>query len=218
VVRVEIKFCGLTRPADAALGAALGARYLGVIFAPSPRRLDASAAKRLFQEVPAGPKRVGVFGDATPDEVARTAQEVRLDVIQLHADPKAAYVEAVRQRVGGEVWAACRIEGDTVPNDLASLAAAADAILLDARPANGSTLGGTGKSFDWEAVVEQISSAVGRTPIVLAGGLSPANVARAIAIMAPGTVDVSSGVESAPGIKDENLMRAFARAVGAANK
>ncbi|MGH7711233.1 MAG: phosphoribosylanthranilate isomerase, partial [Gemmatimonadaceae bacterium] len=86
---VDVKFCGLTRPDDAALGAALGAGYLGVVFAASPRRVDAAGARAVFAAVPPdGPKRVGVFGAAPAEQIARTAAEVSLDVVQLHADPR----------------------------------------------------------------------------------------------------------------------------------
>ncbi|MGQ0639317.1 MAG: phosphoribosylanthranilate isomerase [Gemmatimonadaceae bacterium] len=217
-VRVEIKFCGLTRSADAALGAALGASYLGVIFAMSPRCLDPAAARNVFASVSQGPKRVGVFGAAAAADIARTALDVGLDVVQLHADPNAGDVAAVRAAFPGEVWAACRIAGDRIPDGLEALAAVADRILVDARPGNGSALGGSGTSFAWESVVEPLARIRGHTPLVVAGGLTPSNVRRAIALLSPDAVDVSSGVESAPGIKDENLMRAFARAVGAIAK
>ena len=213
-MRVEIKFCGLTRAADAALGASLGASYLGVVFAPSPRRLNPAAASRLFDSVGDGPKRVGVFAVSPPREITQTAREVGLDVVQLHGDPNAAAVEAVRDQFEGEVWAACRIAGSQLPADFHALAQVAHRILLDTRPGNGA-LGGTGTRFAWEAIVEPLANLRGQTPIVVAGGLTPDNVARAIKALSPNAVDVSSGVESAPGIKDETLMRAFARAVGA---
>jgi phosphoribosylanthranilate isomerase len=214
-VLVEIKFCGLTRPADAALGAALGAQYLGVVFAESPRRVDVAGALRVFSELRGGPKRVGVFGAASSAEIGRTAQAVALDVVQMHADPSVADVEAVRALFSGEIWAACRIAGGRLPRGLPGLAAAADRLLLDARSGNGGPMGGTGRQFAWEAVAHTVAELLPHTRLVVAGGLTPANVARAIELFSPSVVDVSSGVECSPGIKDEDLMRAFVRAVGA---
>ncbi|HJU73379.1 MAG TPA: hypothetical protein VJ717_06520, partial [Gemmatimonadaceae bacterium] len=137
---VEIKFCGLTRPDDAALGAALGASYLGVVFAPSPRQIDAAAAQTVFGSLPDArqkPRKVGVFGLDAPDKVARMAEFLALDVVQLHGDPSSADVGALRASFGGEIWATRRISQNDVPHDLAEIAAVADAILFDTRPVNG---------------------------------------------------------------------------------
>lgn len=215
---VEVKFCGLTRAEDAALGAALGASYLGVVFADSPRRVDAAGARAIFTGVPHGPRRVGVFGALPAAEIARTAADAGLDVVQLHGDPNAEDVRTLRSHFDGEIWGACRVAGGDLPEDLASLAEAADRLLLDSRAGKGKVLGGTGTSFDWSAVARALSRLGFDLRIVVAGGLTPANVGRAIEALTPSVVDVSSGVEESPGIKSEELMRAFIEAVGASTK
>jgi len=216
-VRVDVKFCGLTRPEDAALGASLGAAFLGVVFAPSPRRVDAAAARKVFAQLD-GPKRVGVFGTEAPQDIARIADEAGLDVVQLHGDPTSQDVAAVRALFDGEVWAACRIDGDRLPGHIDALVAAADRILVDTHTGPGAALGGSGVQFAWESVAQLLMRLRGQTPLVVAGGLRPDNVGRAIEALSPDVVDVSSGVEAAPGIKDASLMRAFAQAVGATTK
>lgn len=219
-MRVDVKFCGLTRAADAALGAALGAGYLGVVFAESPRRVDAAGARAVFAPLQngSGPQRVGVFGAAAAGEIARTAQDILLDVVQLSGDPSAADVLKLRELFAGEIWATRRITGSSVPHDLGQLADVADRVLLDARPLSGAALGGTGTAFDWEALAPHIAPLRPSMRLVVAGGLTPGNVRRAIELLAPNVVDVSSGVEKAPGIKDEQLMRAFVRAAAGADR
>ena len=205
---VEIKFCGLTRPEDAAHAAVLGASYCGAIFAESPRRVTASKARTLFAALAGSVKRVGVFGAASPADIARIADDAKLDVVQLHGDPDAATLDAVRRVFRGLVWAVCRVSGKDLPSDLAQLFDAADGVVLDARVKG--TLGGTGVALPWASLRSQLDKQRPRkAKLVLAGGLNPTNVARAIADLEPDIVDVSSGVESAPGIKDHSLMRAF---------
>lgn len=218
-MRVDVKFCGLTRAADAALGATLGAGYLGVVFAESRRRVDAAEARAVFAPLPdgSGPRRVGVFGAATVEEIARTAKDVDLDVVQLSGDPSAPDILQLRELFAGEIWATRRIAGSSAPPDLEELAVVADGLLLDARAPGGTALGGTGSTFDWEALAPRLAQLRRSTRLVVAGGLTPANVGRAIDLLSPSVVDVSSGVERAPGIKDELLMRAFVRAAGAAD-
>lgn len=217
---VEIKFCGLTRPADVLLGASLGAHFLGVVFAESPRRVNVERAREVFALLAGSqtaPRRVGVFGATRVADIVATATAVHLDVVQLHADPSADDVRSLGDAFGGEIWATRRVERDQLPDDLEELSRVADRVLLDARPANGTPLGGSGRRFDWEAVAEKLR----RRPVprlVVAGGLTPENVALAIELFEPSVVDVSSGIELSAGIKDEARMRAFARAVGASNR
>ncbi|MGQ0539069.1 MAG: phosphoribosylanthranilate isomerase [Gemmatimonadaceae bacterium] len=212
---VEVKFCGLTRAADAALGEALGARYLGVVFAASPRQVDTARARTVFAGVSAsrGARRVGVFGRLDAETIAAIAADVSLDVAQLHSDPSPAEIAALRRVFGGEIWAARRIDGAVLPNDLLELAGAADRVLLDARSGVLESLGGTGRTFDWAGTAGPLAPLRRRAGYVLAGGLTPGNVARAISQLDPAIVDVSSGVERSPGVKDEQLMRSFMRAV-----
>ena len=214
---VEVKFCGLTRPTDAAAGSRLGASYLGVIFAGGPRALSAAAARDVLAAGEGGesgprPRRVGVFGHQSPAEIGRMANEVELDVIQLHADPGPDEVLALRSRFAGDIWAVLRLSGTTVPEHAEELARHADAIVIDAH-APGS-LGGTGRALDWRGLAGGLAPLRSHTRLVLAGGLKPENVASALATLCPDVVDVSSGVESSPGIKDQSRMRAFAAAAG----
>lgn len=219
-MHTEIKFCGLTRPEDAAFAASLGARYVGVIFAESPRRVTGTQALEIFASlatVDPAPRRVGVLGRGTQADITAFAGDAELDVVQLHADPTPVDVRALRDAFDGEIWAVRRIAADRLPDDMAVLAGLADRIVLDARAQNGGPLGGTGQRFDWERVADQLAQmAVPR--LVLAGGLTPENVGLAIELFAPSVVDVSSGVESSPGVKDHSRMRDFAKAVEAARR
>ena len=208
---VELKFCGMTRATDVAHAVSLGSAYVGVIFAESPRRVDPAAARVVLAQARGLAKSVGVFGPASVETVATIASEAALDVVQLHGDPSPALIEQMRSAFGGEVWAVIRIAGSDMPAETETLMDVADAVVLDAKVAG--RLGGTGTAFDWEGVVRTLDRDRGRARIVLAGGLNPENVARAVRIVAPDIVDVSSGVESAPGIKDHAQMRAFGDAV-----
>lgn len=158
-------------------------------------------------------RRVGVFAAARPDEIGRIVRQARLDVVQLHADPTPADVAAVRGETDARVWAVVRVT-DALPPDVDELFESADAVLIDARVAG--SLGGSGVAVDWSALRSELASRRGSGGVVLAGGLTPDNVARAVATLRPQVVDVSSGVESAPGIKDHARMRAFAAAVAGA--
>jgi phosphoribosylanthranilate isomerase len=225
---VQLKFCGLTRPADVAHSESLGAAYVGAVFAGGPREQTEDGARALFAGVRQA-RRVGVVRADTPGDVlAALAARVPLDVLQLHADPDPAVVErllTMRDAADGgwrtatgtesvELWAVLRIAGDTLPSEAPALFRLADAIVLDTRSASG--LGGTGATFQWEAVAERIAPYRERTRVIVAGGLTPANVAHAVRALRPAGVDVSSGVETAPGIKDRHLMRQFADAARAA--
>ncbi len=202
---VRVKVCGLTVPEEARACAELGAWGIGVVFAAeSPRRIDAARAAEVMAAVPAGVARVGVFVGASPAEMASVARVAGLTHLQVHdGDPDEA-----RRASGLPVIEGVRVSG---PAALArARASAADLVLLDA--AVPGRHGGTGRSFDWSLLE---GSPLGR-PFVLAGGLRPENVAEAVARVAPDVVDVSSGVESAPGRKDPERVRAFVAAVAAA--
>jgi phosphoribosylanthranilate isomerase len=204
-VAVRVKVCGLTVPEEARACVELGAWGIGVVFAPeSPRRIDAARAAEVLAAVPEGVARVGVFVGASPAEMASVARVAGLTHLQIHdADPGEA-----RRASGLPVIEGVRVSG---PDALArARASAADLVLLDA--AVPGRHGGTGRSFDWSLLEGR---PLGR-PFVLAGGLRPENVAEAVARVAPDTVDVSSGVESAPGRKDPERVRAFVAAVAAA--
>ena len=208
---VEVKFCGLTRAADADFAASLGATYVGVIFADSPRRVDPSAAADVVAPARGRARTVGVFGPSAVDAIGSVAGDVALDVIQLHGDPTPDVIGRVRRVFAGEVWAVVRVSGNVFPPEALSLFQVADAVVLDTKVAG--RLGGSGTPFDWDAVARSLDGQRATARVVLAGGLTPANVADAMRSIGPDVVDVSSGVETAPGIKDHARMRAFADAV-----
>jgi phosphoribosylanthranilate isomerase len=210
-VPVAIKFCGLTRAADAEQAVSLGAAYLGVIFAGGPRLLDAPRAQAVLHPMRGSSARaVGVFGTQSPADIARTAERARLDIIQLHADPTEEEIGRVRRLTGCDVWAVVRIESAAVPSTIDALFAAADGVLLDSRVRD--VLGGSGHTFDWTQVGHSIAPLRNGRQVILAGGLTPQNVQEGIRALHPEVVDVSSGVESAVGVKDHERMAAFASA------
>ncbi len=218
----DIKLCGMTRAADVALAASLGVGYVGCIFAGGPRQQTPDAAAKVLAELGTGrrPQRVGVFATANAAVLATAIETARLDVIQLHGDPTAAEIIAVRKTCDRPIWAVVRCLGSELPDEIASLWDVADGILLDARVDG--RLGGTGVVLPWRALSDAVRSsrkgATRRGRLVLAGGLTAENVGEAIDALRPDVVDTSSGVESATGIKDLPRMRAFVEAVGAADR
>jgi phosphoribosylanthranilate isomerase len=232
----DIKFCGMTRGEDVLAAAELGAAYVGCVFAGGPRRRTPSEAASLFAVLSGSraPRRVGVFApDTGPDTgpgksaspgIEEAAARVPLDIVQVHGDASPAAIAGLRARLretqpSREVWAVVRCEGGRLPSGVAALWAAADALLLDAHVPG--LLGGTGTTLPWMAMAASVRAARRDAGpgarLILAGGLTPGNVAAAIAALQPDVVDVSSGVERAPGIKDHDRMRAFAEAVRTAS-
>jgi phosphoribosylanthranilate isomerase len=212
-VATEIKFCGLTRADDAGQAVALGASYVGVIFAGGPRQLTTDRAREVLAGVPPDVRRVGVFGAQSVEDIAAFAGELALAVVQLHGEGDPRRIAALRRRFAGEIWPVLRLAGDTLPPDAVALAGEGDGILLDAMVHG--TLGGTGVTLPWGALAASLEQLRAAGKIVLAGGLRAENVAEAIAALNPDVVDVSSGVEQQglPGIKDHQRMRAFRDAV-----
>lgn len=214
----RIKFCGVTRTSDAALAGELGASYVGVILAESRRRVTLEQASEVFAAADAV-MRVGVVGHVgmKPAEIIRHARDLRLDVLQLHGGFAADEIVRLRDDFDGELWAVVPLDetASALPEGWEVLADVSDALLLDTsvRGING----GTGRRFDWDAAAPSVRQAAVQVPIILAGGLNAENVADAIATLHPLAVDVSSGIESAPGVKDPVLMRAFAHAVVSAS-
>jgi len=213
-VAPDIKFCGLTRSIDARAAAELGAAYVGVIFAGGPRQLTAQLAADVLAGLPTSVRRVGVFGPQTTEEIASIASALRLDVVQLHdrGDPES--VSALRKLTSAEVWSVLRLSRGFLPENSKAIADAADGVVLDAYVSSG--LGGTGVALPWEELAGQLAG-LRSTRLILAGGLRPENVARAISLVAPDVVDVSSGVETEVGIKDFEKMKAFRDAVSQAS-
>ncbi len=201
-MRVTVKVCGLTSAADARLAAAAGADFLGFVFSPHSRRCLPIEACEWVREVP-GASRVGVFFNQSESFVKRIRDEARLDAVQLHGDEP----PEMCARLGGSGGVVKAIAvGGRVDWSLVSAYSDVARILFDsASPAGG----GSGVRVDWRLLREP------RTPVTfwLAGGLTPEIVARAIATCRPSGVDVATGVESAPGRKDPDKIRAFISAV-----
>lgn len=211
---VRCKICGLRTEADVAVAAAAGAGYIGLVFfAKSPRHVRVDQARALALAAPIGLAKVGLVVDADNATLDAILAEVPLDMLQLHGHESAARVAEVRARTGLPVMKAV---GVAEAADLAAIAdyeAVADQILLDAKAPKGAALpGGNGLAFDWRL----IAGRAWRRPWMLAGGLTPLNVAEAVRLTGATQVDVSSGVESAPGVKDAGLVRAFIAAAQSA--
>ncbi|OSQ51470.1 phosphoribosylanthranilate isomerase [Marivita geojedonensis] len=207
---IRVKICGLTRPEDVAAVAEAGAAYCGFVFFPrSPRNLSVAAARDLAVEVPVGIAKVALVvnaDDALLDEITGT---VPLDMLQLHGAESPERVSEIRARYGLPVMKAVGVADAEDVAALDDYATVADQILVDAKPPKSATLpGGNGVSFDWRL----ISNRRWPVPWMLAGGLTPENVAEAIALTGAKQVDVSSGVEAAPGIKDAQMIRDFVAA------
>jgi len=200
------KVCGITSAEDAAAAAAAGADALGFVLWPgSPRAVTLEQAAAIVADLPAGVWRVGVFVDATPQDLAAAADRLALDFVQLHGDESPQACAAAPR----PVWKALRLAPGTPPEAAQQLAAAYPeaTLLIDAKVAG--AYGGTGEEADW-SVAAQLAST---RRVVLAGGLRAGNVAAAVARVRPWAVDVSSGVESAPGRKDVDKINAFAVAL-----
>jgi phosphoribosylanthranilate isomerase len=209
-VAPDIKFCGLTRSIDAQRAAELGAAYVGVIFAGGPRQLTVDRAADVLANLPGGVRRVGVFGPQSIEEIASIASTLALDVVQLHDRGDPASVSALRKLTSAEVWSVLRLSRGFLPENSKAIANAADGVVLDAYVAG--VLGGTGVALPWDELAGRLVG-LRSTRLILAGGLRPDNVAKAISLVAPDGVDVSSGVETEVGIKDLEKMKAFRDAV-----
>jgi phosphoribosylanthranilate isomerase len=204
--RTRIKFCGITRPQDAARAVALGVDLLGFVLVPaSPRAVSPKAAEAIRRTLPPGVSSVALFKDADAATIDVALQQFTPDWLQFH---------------GGEVPEDCAVWGRPWVKavamkggaDLVALAAryaGAGALLLDGHAPG--AMGGSGETFDWGAVDRGVTM-----PLIVAGGLHPDNVAEAIRVARPYAVDVSSGIESRPGIKDSGKMADFVAAVSAA--
>jgi phosphoribosylanthranilate isomerase len=206
ILAAHVKICGLTRPEDAVLAAELGAWALGVIFAPeSPRRLGVEQAAVVLAAAPGSVERVGVFVNADPREIAAAVAACSLTAVQLHGEESPGECLEVQKRTGALVIKAFRVA------DAESLTGVVqfdtDYILLDTY--HPERRGGSGEVFDWSlAAALPEGDRTGR--LILSGGLNPDNITRAASAVRPFALDVSSGVESAPGIKDpEKLRRLF---------
>ena len=202
----RVKICGVSDPADARRVADLGAWALGMIFWPqSPRACPLDSAEAIGAELQRRLELVGVFVNATLDEIAETADRCNLSVVQLHGDEGPAYCREVARRTGAKVMKAVRVRVAAQLHDLQRFHT--DFHLLDAYSPR--TPGGTGETFDWELARRHPRT----PPVVLSGGLDPDNVGQAVETARPFAVDVASGTEAAPGRKDPAKLTAFVRAV-----
>lgn len=202
----QIKFCGMTTVEDAERAVELGAWAIGLIFWPgSARGCSPAAAAEIAAAVRRRIEIVGVFVNPTLEEVARTAEQVGLTMLQLHGDEGPAFCAEAARRTGCKVIKAMRVRNAGALQALAPFHT--DYHLLDSYVAG--RLGGTGQTFAWELV----RGHRGTAPVILSGGLAPGNVAEAISVARPFAVDVASGVEREPGRKDPAKLEAFAAAV-----
>jgi len=208
---VSIKFCGLSRVEDVVAAADAGARYVGFVFFPkSPRNVTPDEARLLAVEVPVGVAKVALVVDADDAFLDEITSKVPLDILQLHGKESPERVAQIKARYGLPVMKAVGIaDAEDLPQ-LDIYAQVADQILVDAKPPKtGALPGGNGLAFDWRLIANR------RWPVpwILAGGLTPENVALAVQMTGARQVDLSSGVESSVGVKDAGLMRAFAQAL-----
>ena len=195
---VRVKICGLTRPEDVTACVQAGADAVGFVFAPRSKRfVSAERAAPLVRAVPAFVCRVGLFMNATTDEVRRTLERVPLNLLQFHGDEPPAYCEQFDR----PYIKAVSMAADTDWRAVLEAHGRAAGFLLDSHAPGG--LGGTGAVFDWDTIPALDA------PLVLAGGLTCENVAEAVRRVRPWAVDVSSGVEDAPGIKNAAKIRQF---------
>lgn len=205
---MQVKICGVNDPDAFRTACAAGADFVGFVFyPPSPRAVSPETAAALSALHAGGPARVGLFVDPEDDALETVLRVVPLDVVQLHGGETPERVAAIGARFGVQVMKAAgvatRVEAEDV---VARFGAVADMLLFDAKPPPGATLpGGNAVPIDW-SVLRGLDVPV---PWLLAGGLTPANVAEAIAVSGAPGVDVSSGVERARGAKDPALIRAF---------
>ena len=206
-----IKICGLTDPVSIRVSAAAGAGYIGFVFyPPSPRSVPVDATQSLRSAVPGDVIPVGLFVDPDDELLGAVIPRLTPGLIQLHGTETPQRVAAIKARFSLPVMKALKIAG---PEDLEPLPLyedVADWILFDAKAPSGSTLpGGNGVVFDWNV----LKSVKPRRPWMLSGGLTPENVGEALKVLKPHAVDVSSGVEDAPGRKNADKIRAFIQAV-----
>ncbi len=204
------KICGISTPETLDAAIRHGASHVGfVFFAKSPRNLTADRAASLAARVPAHVKAVGLFVDPTADDLDRILSQVRLDILQLHGHETPETVARLAKTHARNVWKAIPIRTAADRDAAARYQGAADLILYDAKPPEGADLpGGNGLRFDWTL----LSGHRHPLPWALSGGLDADNVAEAIRVTGAPLVDISSGVESAPGVKDVDKIAAFLKA------
>ena len=210
----HIKICGITRLEDGLNAAAAGADAVGFNFCRnSPRYIEPASAQTIGAQLPKLMLRVGVFVDATVDGIWKVFEAAKLNAIQLHGDEPPPIIAALPPNVLVlRAFRMCETGLAPLAEYIAAAAAsgrAPDAVLIDAHSPHAH--GGTGQTVDWQRVSEE-RSMLGDMPLILAGGLTPRNVADAIGLAQPNGVDTASGVETSPGIKDASMIRGFVTA------
>ena len=210
-MNTRMKFCGLRTPADVSAAVEAGAAYVGfVFFPPSPRYLTPEDAAPIAAQVPEGIAKVALVVNADDDLLDQITETVPIDMLQLHGKETLERVTEIKQRYGLPVMKAVGVAGPEDLENLDTYLRVADQVLVDAKPPKDATLpGGNGLAFDWRLIAGR------RWPVpwMLAGGLTDANVAEAMRLTGARQVDVSSGIESAPGVKDAALMQSFSAAI-----
>lgn len=208
----RVKICGLATRDTMLTAVEAGAAYIGLNFFPkSPRYLDIEAARNLALDIPPGVAKVALTVDADEAFLDQIVETVPLDMLQLQGRETPERVAEIRSRYGLPVMKAIGIAGEEELAAIETYSTVADQLLIDAKPPSGAPLpGGNGIPFDWRLIANRRWS----LPWMLAGGLTADNVAEAIALTGAKQVDVSSGVESAPGVKDPDRIRAFLKAAG----
>ena len=211
---IWIKICGNTSLADALLAAEAGADAVGFVFAPSPRRVTTSEVAAIIPHLPATVEKIGVFVDAKLEEIASTVRACGLTGVQLHFDAEPELPAKLHERLGPDVriLRVVHFSVQTAAEHAERIAEHArnqhvHAVLVDSRTVLAA--GGTGMTFDWAEARKTIFEDAGTLKLVAAGGLTPANVADAIAALHPWGVDAVSGIESTPGRKDPAKVREF---------
>jgi len=205
-----IKICANTSLEDAMVAAEAGADAVGFVFAPSPRRVTAEQAAAIVPRLPAKIEKIGVFVDAAFDEIVATVEAAALTGVQLHWATPIEVRPKLRARFGRRLRIIDVVHFQEVAQGGAPALAFntdADALVVDSRTAT--AVGGTGQTYDWEMARQTIFLTSLQTKLIAAGGLTPENVAEAIAVLRPWGVDVVSGVEAAPGRKNAAKVRAF---------
>jgi phosphoribosylanthranilate isomerase len=213
-----VKICANTTLEDAQLAADLGADAVGFVFAPSKRRVTAEQVAAIVQYLPRELEKIGVFVDVSFEEIAAVAEIAGLTGVQLHFEAPPILAAQLRDHFGPALRVVRTVHfavGGTPPN-LAAIEndANIDAILMDSK--TGTATGGTGVPFDWVAAAKTVFQNAKARKLIVAGGLTPENVAAAIRVLKPWGVDVASGVEAAPGRKDAAKLRAFIASARAA--
>ena len=219
---IWIKICGTTNLEDAETAVEAGADAVGFVFAESPREITPSGAEEIIAKLPTGVEKIGVFVDEPAERILEISREIGLTGVQLHGEESPSDVGALRKGASGSlrIVKAIRLNDTAAGSQLAIYGANRrlwpDAILLDSGTT--SARGGSGEKFKWEqwaGVAQQLSD---RLSVIVAGGLTPENVAGALSTFSPWGVDVVSGVERSPGKKDPEKVRAFISAVRAVDK